>query len=46
MMGLDIRKFDDAMTFQIAYMVLSHMADQEHIPLAQKIKEFSWNETK
>jgi len=46
MMGLDIRKFEDAMTFQIAYMVLSHMADQEHIPLAQKIKEFSWNETR
>ncbi|MCR5271422.1 MAG: helix-turn-helix domain-containing protein [Lachnospiraceae bacterium] len=45
-MGLDIRKFDDAMTFQIAYMVLSHMADQEKIPLAQKIKEFSRKDTK
>ena len=27
--GLDIRKFDDAMTFKIAMMVLSHMAYQK-----------------
>ena len=25
--GLDIRKFDDAMTFRIAYMVLAHVKD-------------------
>lgn len=46
LMGLDIRKFDDAMTFQIAYMVLSHMADHEKISLSQKIKEFSRKDTK
>ncbi|MCR5469070.1 MAG: helix-turn-helix domain-containing protein [Lachnospiraceae bacterium] len=45
-MGLDIRKFEDAMTFQIAYMVLSHMADQEKVPLSVKIKEFSKKDTK
>ena len=26
--GLDIRKFDDAMTYRIAVMVLAHMKDQ------------------
>ncbi len=29
--GLDIRRFDDAMTFQIANMVLAHIRDQEEI---------------
>ena len=28
--GLDIRKFDDAMTFRIAVMVLAHMKDIEN----------------
>ena len=27
--GLDIRKFDDAMTFRIAVMVLAHMKGQK-----------------
>ena len=27
--GLDIRSFDDAMTFRIAVMVLAHMRDSE-----------------
>ena len=27
--GLDIRKFDDAMTFKIALMVISHMNHQK-----------------
>ena len=26
--GLDIRTFDDAMTFRIAVMVIAHMKDQ------------------
>ena len=29
--GLDIRKFEDAMTFKIAMMVLSHMSYQKEI---------------
>ena len=29
--GLDIRKFDDAMTFRIAVMVLAHMKDQKQM---------------
>lgn len=29
--GLDIRKFDDAMTFRIAYMVLAHVKDIDNI---------------
>jgi len=28
--GLDIRKFDDAMTFKIALMVIAHMESQKH----------------
>ena len=31
--GLDIRRFDDAMTFKIAMMVLSHMSYQQGINL-------------
>lgn len=30
--GLDIRKFEDAMTFKIAMMVLAHMAYKKEIP--------------
>ena len=28
--GLDIRKFDDAMTFRIAVMVLAHVKDTDN----------------
>ena len=30
LLGLDIRKFEDAMTFKIALMVMSHMESQKH----------------
>lgn len=32
-LGLDIRKFEDAMTFKIAMMVLSHMSYQGGLPI-------------
>ena len=32
-LGLDIRKFEDAMTFKIAMMVLSHMSYQKGVNL-------------
>ena len=31
--GLDIRRFDDAMTFRIASMVLAHIRDQEEVDI-------------
>lgn len=37
-LGLDIRKFEDAMTFRIAIMVLSHMAYQKGTTLNQSKK--------
>ena len=30
LLGLDIRKFEDAMTFKIALMVMSHMESQKN----------------
>lgn len=39
MIGLDIRKFDDAMTFKIAMMVLSHMAYQKGKSLLDQNEE-------
>ena len=32
MIGLDIRKFEDAMTFKIAMMVIAHMDYQNQLP--------------
>ena len=35
--GLDIRKFDDAMTFRIAYMVLAHVKDIDNSKQRERV---------